>query len=290
MYAAEQSDDVEGEGRAMDEDVIPWFHRHWNTDLTLREFPYLQYDGPDDSAEVRQWMDTHGADDIWALPDHLRESEPYRTDVVAVRVDPRAVHRRERAVGSLTPLIRREGWKQDHPRLRAWCNFRRDGPMTADYYVNTHGVGEEPNGQPRGQSKTTVKWLGDHGFLRENPGGEGLEPVDIGFLFAAAHAIELKRETSEWDTALEQASRADVFADFRWVAMSERTAHRAVENLETFRGRGVGLISVSSSTGDVTTHVEPERCTPPEDHDQLSRPYCERWTLNERILKRLDDE
>lgn len=280
-YSAEQADD----GSGMDADVDPWFRERRNADVVVSEFPYFQYAGPEDSEEIQRWMDSYGADDIWTLPDRLRESATYRTDMVAVRVDDRVVDRRSRRVGSLQPLIGREGWGREQPELRAFLNFRRDGQMTRDEYVHDHGLRGEPNGQPPEVSERAFAWLADHGFLTENPGDEW-DAVDIRPLFAAVHAVELKREPGEWETALEQAARADVYADFRWTCFSEPTASLALANSERFRSEGVGLMSVSSSTGEVTVHVEPERVTPSEDHDLLSRPYCERWDLSERVLKR----
>jgi hypothetical protein len=283
-YTAEQADD----GTGMDADLIPWLERSRDVDLTLSEFPYFHYLGPDDSEEIRKWLDSYGCTDIWTLPDHLRESSAYRTDLVAVRVDERALDRREREVGHHRPLIGREGWGREQPNLRAWLNFRRDGPMTREFYIQDHGIHGEPNGQPPEVSERTFSWLADHGFLTETPGGE-YRAADIQPVFAAVHAVELKRVPSEWDTALEQADRADVYADFRWTCFSEGTANRALANTDAFRERGVGLMTVSSSTGSVTVHVEPERVSPSEDHSLLSRPYCERWDLNERVLKRWTD-
>lgn len=280
-YAAEQADD----GTGMDADVVPWFQRSRDVDVVHSEFPYFQYLGPEDSEDISRWMDSYGCDDIWTLPDHLRESAAYRTDLVAVRVDAREVDRREQRVGNLRPLIGREGWGTEQPELRAFLNILRDGPLTREEYVRDHGLRGEPNGQPREVSAKAFQWLADHGFLTQNPGGTW-SAVDIRPVFAAVHAVELKREPGEWDTALEQAKRADVYADFRWTCMSERTADRALANTERFESEGVGLMSVSSSSGEVTVHVEPERVTPGEDHELLSRPYCERWDLSERVLKR----
>lgn len=281
-YTAEQADD----GTGMDADVDPWFRSERGADVVLSEFPYFQYAGPEDSPEVRRWLNQYGADDIWTLPDHIRESATYRTDMVAVRVDGREVERRKRRVGSTRPLIGREGWGQEQPELRAFLNFKRDGPMSREYYIQGHGLHGEPSSQPPEVSERAFSWLADHGFLTSKPGGEWTE-VDIRPVFAAVHAVELKRAAGEWDTALEQASRADVYSDFRWVCMSERTADRALANTGRFQSEGVGLMSVSSSSGEVTVHVQPERCSPTEDHDLLSRPYCERWELNERVLDRL---
>ncbi len=126
-YSAEQADD----GTGMDADVDPWFRRERNADVVVSEFPYFQYLGPEDSPDIRRWVESYGADDIWTLPDHLRESAAYRTDLVAVRVDHREVDRRSRRVGSLRPLIGREGWGREQPELRAFLNFRRDGPITS---------------------------------------------------------------------------------------------------------------------------------------------------------------
>lgn len=279
MYSREQGED------GMDADLNPWLRSERNADVILSEFPYFQYAGPEDSRVIREWMDAYGCDDIWTLPDHLRESATYRTDLVAVRVDHRALERRTRALGHQRTLITREGWGQPQPRLRTFLNFQRDGPMTRRYYVQDHGLHGEPSALDEVDSERTFRWLADHGFLVENPGKEGWKPVDAGFIAAAIHAIELKREPGEWDTALEQAARSDVFADFRWVAMSESTADRALANADAFRTEGVGLISVSSS--GATVHVEPERCSPGEDHALLSRPHCERWDLNERVMKRV---
>ena len=160
--------------------------------------------------------------------------------------------------------------------------------MSREDYVHAHGLDGEPNGQPPEVSERAVAWLLDHGFLTELDGH--LAPANIGTLFGGVHAVELKREPGEWDTALEQASRADVYAGFRWVAMSERTADRALANTERFQSEGVGLLTVSSSTGEVTPHVQPERTPHGErTHELLSRPYCERWNLNERVLSRFRD-
>lgn len=273
----------------MDTDIIPWLKREWNVDLTLSEFPYFQYVGPEDSEDVRRMMDQYGCSDIWTLPPRVRESSAYRTDVVAVRLDRRALDRREREVGHLRTLTSGEGWGKEQPHLRAFLNFRRDGPMTRHQYVHDHGVDGKPNGQSPQLSEQTVQWLKARGFLKETTGGY-LKAADIGTVFAAVHAVELKREPGEWDTALEQAKRADVYADFRWVAFSERTVTPAVTNLTAFEDAGVGLMSVSSSTHEVTVHTPPvKRPDGERSWDLLSRPYCERWELNERVLKRVTE-
>jgi len=280
-YAREQGED------GMDQDLIPWLEREWSVDITLSEFPYFEYIGPEDSREVRERLTMYGCDNIWTLPDHLRESPPYRTDVVAVRVDHRALERRERETGNRHTLITTEGWGQPQPRLRTFLNFRRDGPMTREYYLKDHGLFGEPNAMNEGDSGRTFQWLADMGFLTDTPGVEGWEAADILTLFGAVHAIELKREPGEWRTALEQASRADCYADFRWVAMSDPTADRALANTNALQSEGVGLMTVSSS--GVTVHVDADRCTRAEDADLLSRPYCERWDLNERVMKRVTE-
>lgn len=278
-YAAEQGDG------GMDADLIPWLGRRWSVDIVHSEFPYFEYAGPEDSENIHEWMNLHGCTDIWTIPDRIRESSAYRTDVVGVRVDERALDRREREVGHLHPLTGAEGWGREQPYLRAFLNFRRDGMMSRDRYVNDHGLDGEPNGQDPQTSEDAVEWLTDHGFLTRFAGD--LEAVNIDTLFGSVHAVELKREPSEWDTALEQASRASVYADYLWVCMSEGTARRAIRNADAFSERGVGLVTVSSPTGRVETHVQPEKQAVGErSHDLLSRPYCERWDLNERILKR----
>lgn len=284
-YAAEQAAD----GSGMDVDVIPWLERHWNVDVTVSEYPYHQYAGPEDSEDVARWMDGHGCTDIWTIPNHIRESATYRTDLVGVRVDERAVERRERAVGHLETLTDGEGWGKEQPHLRAFLNLRRDGPMTRREYIADHGL-TEPNGQPPGVSERAVEWLGRNGFLTSRGDTAVVDAVDIQPVFAAVHAVELKREPGAWDTALEQVERASVYADYRWVVMSEPTVKRARDHADVFRARGVGLASVSSRSGAVTTHVQPERSPPTEDHDLLSRPYCERWNLSERALARWTDD
>lgn len=279
-YSAEQAPD----GTGMDADLIPWLEREWGTDLALSEFPYFQYS--EEGAGISAWMDQYGCDDIWSVPPRIRESATYRTDVVAVRVDQRALDRREREVGHLDPLIRGEGWGKRQPNLRAFLNFRRDGPMTREYYVRDHGSHGEPNSQGRRVSDRAVTWLLDHGFLADL--APDLSPAVINPHMAAVHAVELKREPGEWLTALEQAARADVYAGYRWVCMSERTVDQARENTDAFRERGVGLVSVSSRTGGAAVHVQPEKTPHCErSYDLLSRPHCERWNLNERTLRRL---
>jgi hypothetical protein len=244
-YAAEQASSADGRG--MDADLIPWLKRTHNVDVSVSEFPYFQYAGPGDDVEISRWLETYGCDDIWTVPFHIRESATFRTDVVGVRVDSRDVGRRERTVGHLSALISGEGWGSPQPKLRAFLNFRRDGPMTRRYYREDHGLHGEPNSQPPEYRESSVRWLADHGFLTETP-GETLTAADIRPHLAAVHAVELKREPREWRTALEQADRADVYADHRWVCMSEATADRALANTERFRERGVGLITVSPSS------------------------------------------
>lgn len=282
-YSAEQADD----GSGMDADLLPWLRSEWNVDVEVSEFPYFHYLTAEESEDVARWMDSYGCDDIWTLPPKLRESSAYRTDIAAARVDSRAVDRRATRVGHLETLTDGEGWGKEQPHLRAYLNIRRDGAMTREYYVRDHGLHGEPNGQPPEVADRELDWLIRNRFVETSPDDPPeYRPVDIRPVFAAVHAVELKRDPREWQTAMEQAARAEVYADYRWVCYSERTADRALANAGAFRAEGVGLLTVSSSTGGGTVHVEPERVTPPEDHDLLSRPYCERWELNERVLKR----
>lgn len=283
-YTAEQA----GDGTGMDTDLIPWLERTYNVDVTLSEFPYWTYSGVEDDPTVREWMDAYGAGSVWALPDHLRESATYRTDVVGVRVDRRSLDRRERAVGSLDALTEGDGWGIN-PTLRAFLNLRRDGPMSRREFVHDHGLDGEPNAQPPEVTERAVQRLADRGFLATNPGENTVRTALSGLHLAAVHAVELKREAGEWRTALEQADRASVYAGHRWVCMSERTADRALANRGAFKNRGVGLLTVSSSTGEVAVHVPAERSPPDDDRELLSRPNCERWALNERVLTRLDE-
>lgn len=295
-YSAEQG------ANGMDRDVIPFLRREAGVNVVLSEFPYFQYDGPEDSERVREFMDLYGWTDVWAVPNHLRENGPYRTDVVAVAIDSERYQHRLETLGHGESMNNGEGWGKEQPRTRTFLNFLRDGAMTRDYYVNGHGYGGEATAYDARVSERAFQWLAEHDFLTPAPDAEDaatnghrddgppytvadIQPV----IHGGVHAVELKREPGEWDTALEQAERASVYADYRHVVFSRPTAGRALDNLEAFRERGVGLMTVGPSEG-VTVHAPAERCTPTVDHGLLSRPYCERMDLNERVVDRLDAE
>lgn len=291
IYDTEQGPDFADPGvTRLDTDLIPWLRDEWGTDVVLDEFPYHQYAGadfpPEDDEKTRDWLEMDWTDDDpmkWT--DEVARKGPYRTDLVAVRVDRRALRTRIQRLGHHTPMNQPQQGKRRY--RRTYLSFLGDGPMRRSYWESEHGGKDELPGYGEASASRAFGWLKKRGFLA-NVGGEAWDAVKLPLhVHGGVHAIELKVETGEWDTALEQAARADVFADYRWVAMGRDVADRALANRERFQSEGVGLLTVHPEHG-VEVCVWPEQSTPVVDRELLNRYMVERWDVSERVLSKLE--
>lgn len=277
----------------MDQDLVPWFRENWNVNVVLDEFPYWQYKG-DDHPDVQEYADLmNGEPSDVPTTSSVRQDGPYRTDLVAVDVDPIALRERRTTLGHLESMNTGPKRHRQRKYLRCYNDFLRDGPMDREYYETVHDT--------YGQSTASrgFAWLKKRGFLVPAPaldknegedetGGVGHAAVQFPLhVDGGVHAVELKRDRMEWDTALDQADRARCYADFRWVAFDQDTADLALRHLDAYRERGVGFLTVHPEDG-VEVHLDAEYCTPEVDADLLSRWVVERWDLNERALARLN--
>jgi len=279
---------ADGDDTPLSADLKPWLRREWDMDLFVSEFPYFQYAGVDhpveDDPRCEDWMaDEWGPDDPAEIPDSIRKSGPYRTDLVGLNINRRALRTRIKRIGHATSLNGSQSTKRR--RRRTYLTFVGDGPMTREYWEQNHGGDGELRTYGSHSASRAFGWLKKRGFLREVRSGWGAVDIPL-HIHGRAHAFELKLDRNEWETALEQASRADVFADYRWVVYDSDTADRALANADQFRSEAVGLITLDPDGCEV--HVWAEQCSPTVDRDLLDRYNVERWDLNERALKALN--
>jgi hypothetical protein len=271
----------------MDDDLRLWLEEELKTSVILSEFPYHVY-RDDDHPRVVEQAEIRGCDPAEVSGDYVRQEGPFRTDLVAVVVDWMAVTQRANILGHLTPMNQPRSGKRKY--RRTYLNFVKDGPMEREYYEEYHGTSKgasEPRGYGVGSAKPAFGWLKKRNFLKPHPAG-GWDAVKLPLVLGEAHAIELKIYAREWETALEQAKRASVYADYRWVAYDEDEIGEVLKHREAFEDAGVGLLAVSQTGVRVCV---PSTYDPPDiDADLLNRYMVERWDLNERVLKKIQHE
>jgi len=278
--------------RTLADDLRPWLRNTIDADLILSEMPYYQTVGEDIPVEeddrAKSWLDRH-ADTISDIPRSIRRKGPYRTDLVAAPLDYEALKTRYARVGRLTSMNGDRSTKRR--RRRTYCNFIRDGPMRRDYYETKHGGpdgAQELHGYGAGSASPAFAWLKERGFLLPvDDETKQWDAVELPWAFTDLHAIELKLQRAEWDTALEQVQRAACYAGYQWVAMGPQSIQTAMENQERFRNAGVGLLRVSPNDG--VSVVVDAAYDPPEMTDHLFNHYTvARWDVNERLLKQVE--
>lgn len=145
----------------------------------------------------------------------------------------------------------------------------RTGPVTKDYFF-------ELGAQKTRQKRTSLNWLDEHGFIEETADGKIRTARDLRRHVTTTVAVELKRR--KWRKAIKQASRGRSFADYKYVALDRDHIQPALDNIEDFRERNVGLMSIDDS-GDCEIHFEPDRGQP---HSELYR-----WKINEVTVSKL---
>jgi hypothetical protein len=291
IYDSEQGPDYGDEGRRMDRDLIPWLRSEWGVDVFLTEFPYFQYVPedipPEDDEKVSEYLTNEWVDGLDDIPGSILQRGPYRTDVVAVRVDRRALRTRISRLGHAEPL--NGSGQTKRRRRRTYLTFRGDGPMTREYWEQDHGGQDELRSYGEDSARRAFGWLKKRRFLAP-VGGNAWDAVDIPLhVHGGVHAIELKIPEGEWPKAVEQAARASVYADYRWIAVPGlATTPIPSEVSERCQETGVGVLTVSPTDG-VEVRQWAEQCTPVVDRDLLDRYNVERWDVNERALKGLKD-
>lgn len=191
------------------------------------------------------------------------QNNGYHTDLVYADLDEDAVAKRDAITDG-------DGVLHDPlQQFKVWWSLYEQAPVTYED-ATQHGVYSDPS-----KNRRHVDALLDAGLAARSKTGvvTAVMPPSLGDL----HAVELKLR--DWETALEQAARANRseddlpefyqrvksarwedrwgFADYRWVALDAGAIPRALEHEHEFRERGVGLLGIAEG-GTVVEHVDAE--------------------------------
>lgn len=71
--------------------------------------------------------------------------------------------------------------------------------------------------------------------------------IDFVGIRKSYEVIIIEAKVSKWQKALEQANKYQLCSDKAYVAVPEQVAERAIKNVEAFRRRGIGLMSVGKN-------------------------------------------
>lgn len=211
-------------------------------------------------------------------------SFPYRTDIAGVDLEMDVVEERSREFYGLTPV--NTEWRF----LNSYLYARRLSPLSKSAWLDESSY----------RSAVEIwDWLTEEGFIQFDTFAQPGEVRDIP-LHGDQWAFELKPR--DWEKALEQAERAvygvtmdyherrmenardDLdhtpykhggYADYCVVIMDADHVDEAIEHLDEFEEKGVGLASLDRD--DLEVHLAPERQEP----RRWSR---NRLDLNERTL------
>jgi hypothetical protein len=180
---------------------------------------------------------------------------PGRTDLVFVNLSNKYWERRIDKLGLSTPI-------QKKTYLQAFLQLHGRGPITEEYYYSIGAMRDRPK-------REALNWLKSNGFIEEQDGKirstRKLRPH-----VTTSIAVELKLR--KWKDALKQAHRGRAFADYKYVALDKDHVQPAIENIDLFKEKEVGLMSIDSE-GNCTKHYSPSRGNP---YSHLNR-----WKLNE---------
>jgi hypothetical protein len=94
----------------------------------------------------------------------------------------------------------------------------------------------------------------------------------------AVEAFAVEAKLADWKRALYQACRHTTYAEHSWVLLDEERSTPATSDLEIFRRRNIGLMTLSTS-GNLRTHFSPLSRRP-------SNPIAA-WRMNFELLRRL---
>lgn len=228
---------------------------------------------------------THlAADDVLHEVRHQRSG--YHTDLVYSDLNDGAVEEWASLTGQKAPF------HDPYERFQVWWYLYEHGPMSWEDAV------EDGNYADSSTNRRHLAWLLDHGFAAETRTGyvTGIRLPKL----ADLHAVELKRR--DWETALEQAARANRcdldeflgelyaartpryadrfgYADYRWVALDAGAIPNALDNREAFEERGVGLLGIAEG-GTVMEHI-------PAANDGRARYTRDRAYVESQLWNRL---
>lgn len=183
-----------------------------------------------------------------------------RTDLVFVNVSGKYWERRIEKLNLSTPI-------QQKSHLQTFLQLHGRNEITKDYFYEVGAL-------PRREKREALNWLSTHGFVQEHDGK--IRTADnLRRHVTTAIGVELKLR--KWKRALQQAHRGRGFADYRYVVLDQDHVSAALDNIQLFEEKNVGLISIDPE-GNCEKHFTPSRGDP---FSALNR-----WKLNESNLTR----
>ncbi len=180
-------------------------------------------------------------------------------DVVLARIDVAALLQRLKA--RAYPLTRAE--------LRILRVLRHDKPTTIATLARRLRV------EPKRLRRLAASLEGRDALGRTNTGSL-YRTAPIRCFVTRFVSLELK--LSDWRSALIQAAAHQTFAHEAWVGFDGNYRHRYASNIDAFRGRGVGMLSIERRSNAADLVVQAQRRRP----DPLSIAL-----VAERLLERL---
>ena len=209
--------------------------------------------------------------------DTLFEEVPYgnyRTDIAAVNVNPYRLGNRKEALGHVTPMPDGRKFR------RSYREIQKVEPISRNDWIHEDGTYAEQT------ARESWDWLAEHDYLRVcSPSELGKKSVDESHYVTVKYpdvcdicAWELKQ--GDWEKALHQAKRAEVYAEYRMVLLDSGAIDEALENKSDFINSDVGLASLSMD--GIEVHVRPSK--------RRTLRTTTRQLLNERALLELGDD
>lgn len=216
--------------------------------------------------------------------------QSFRTDVVVVWLDRPALARRAGTLGHYDALPDERKYRRSYRRLQ------RAEPISRSEWI------EEDTTYASDTARKTWDWLEEHNFLRELRDEEiarpatikdgqdrlpGIDPPTESCFITAkfedhmqtVSAFELKQR--DWETALQQAQRAEHYSNAQYVVMDAGGVDAARENRQKFVDAEVGLLSLDRD--GLTPHYRPTRMISPLKTRS-------RFMLGERALEECSDD
>lgn len=182
-----------------------------------------------------------------------------RTDLVCVNVSDSYWQRRTEKLNLDIPISNRK-------YLIAFLNIHSKKEITEDYYYTIGPMDLK-------YKKNALEWLKTNGFVIETGDNKIRTAPKMRRHITTTHAIEVKLR--KWQKALEQAAGGRAFAEYKYVAICADHVDPALSNLDQFKEKNVGLISINSS-GNSTIHYQPPRGDP---YSTVNR-----WEINETTI------
>lgn len=215
----------------------------------------------------------------------------YRTDLVTVRYDVWDLARRKDHLGHFEPLPDARRFRHSYNKLQ---NIE---PVSRDYWINNDNTYSTEQ-----TCREVWNWMVEHGYLR------ACDPAEVGRTDVAqltlggdikpvgdeisehTHCVTVKYPMSitaiawelklmDWKKALNQAKRADSYADFRCVLMDAGGIEITNDVTKQFSKTGVGLATLDEVGLDI--HVYPDSVHPAQTGP--------RFMLNERALDEIPE-